>query len=295
MRTTVSDPAATRRAEFAAFLRARRAELHPEDLGIYTVGGRRNTPGLRREEVAQLAGVSVTWYTWLEQGRPVDPSPQVVDALARALRLDAESHRHLRRLAGLAIPEPDQLPDGVDPELNRLLATLEPAPACLLGPRFDFLAWNDPFERLWKPRSLPERRRNLMWLYFAKGTTARRTVGWQERGRHLLGQFRAAAAEHPGDERFAELIEALQDESERFCEWWSRYNVEQALTGKITVRHPDVGTIHIDVIEVKFPAHPWLTMSVHVPARPTDQDKIARLVDDPRAAGEGAPQDLTNR
>jgi hypothetical protein len=91
-------------------------------------------------------------------------------------------------------------------------------------------------------------------------------------------QFRAAAGEHPGDERFAELIHALQEESERFCEWWSRYNVEQALTGQITVRHPDVGTIHSDVIEVKFPAHPGLTMSVHVPARPADRDKITHLV-----------------
>jgi hypothetical protein len=91
------------------------------------------------------------------------------------------SHRHLRRLAGLAVPEPDQISDDVGAELNRLLATLEPAPACLLGPRFDFLAWNDPFDRIWKPGSLPERRRNLMWLYFAKGTTARRTVGWQQR------------------------------------------------------------------------------------------------------------------
>ena len=100
----------------------------------------------------------------------------------------------------------------------------------------------------------------------------------QERARHLLGQFRAAAAEHPGDERFAELIQALQEESERFYEWWSRYNVEQALTGKITVRHPDVATIRIDVIETKLPAHPGLTMSVHVPARASDQDNIARLV-----------------
>ncbi len=212
-----------------------------------------------------------------EQGRPVTPSPQVVDAIARALRLDAESHRHLRRLAGLAVPEPDQMPSDVGPELNRLLVTLEPAPACLLGPRFDFLAWNGPFDRLWKPGSLPANRRNLMWLYLAKGPTARRTVGWQERARHLLGQFRAAAAEHPGDERFAELIEALQEESERFCEWWSRYNVEQALTGKITVRHPDVGIIHIDVIETKFPADPGLTMSVPVPVRLADQDKITHL------------------
>jgi len=228
----------------------------------------------------------VTWYTWLEQGRPVDPSSQVVDALARALRLDAESHRHLRRLAGFAAPEPDQMPDDVGPELTRLLATLEPAPACLLGPRFDLLAWNYPSDQLWKPGSLPDSRRNLMWLYFAKGTTARRTVGWQERGRHLLGQFRAAAAEHPGDARFAELIQALQEESERFCEWWSRYNLERALTAKISVRHLAVGTIRIDVIELKIPAHPSLTMSVHIPARPSDRDKLARVVGDPRAAGE---------
>ena len=278
MRTAVCDPAATRRAELAAFLRARRAELHPEDLGLYAIGGRRNTPGLRREEVAQLSGVSVTWYTWLEQGRPGEPSAQVIDAIARALRLDAESHRHLRRLAGLAIPEPDQMPDDVRPELTRLLATLEPAPACLLGPRFDFLAWNDPFDRLWKPRSLPANRRNLMWLYFAKGTTAHRTVGWQERGRHLLGQFRAAAAEHPGDIRFAELIEALEVESERFCEWWSRYNVEQALTAKIAVRHPDVGTIRIDVVELKIAAHPSLTLAVHVPTRPSDWEKLVQIL-----------------
>ena len=278
MRTAVSDPAATRRAELAAFLRARRTALHPEELGLYAAGGRRNTPGLRREEVAQLSGVSVTWYTWLEQGRPVDPSPQVVDALARAFRLDAESRRHLRRLAGLAVPEPDQMPDDAGPELTALLFTLEPAPACLLGPRFDFLAWNDPFDRLWKPGSLPANRRNLMWLYFAKGTTARRTVGWQERGRHLLGQFRAAAAEHRGDARFAELIEALREESERFCEGWSRYSVEQALTARITVRHPDVGSIRIDVIELKVAAHPSLTLVVHVPTRPSDREKIARIL-----------------
>lgn len=278
MRTAASDPVASRRAELAAFLRARRAELHPEDLGLYAVASRRNTPGLRREEVAQLSGVSVTWYTWLEQARAVDPSPQVVEALARAFRLDAESHRHLRRLAGLAVPEPDQMPDDVGSELKALLATIEPAPACLLGPRFDFLAWNEPFDRLWEPRSLPAERRNLMWLYFAKGTIAHRTVGWQERARHLLGQFRAAAADHPGETRFAELIGALQEESGRFCEWWSRYNVEQALTAKIAVRHPDVGTIHIDVIELKIVAHPSLTLAVHVPTRPSDQDRLSRLL-----------------
>lgn len=277
MQSSPSDPAASRRTELAAFLRARRAELHPEDLGLHPLPGRRNTPGLRREEVALLAGVSVTWYTWLEQARPVEPSGQVIDALARAFRLDDESHRHLRILAGLAIPEPDQMPDNVGPELTRLLATLEPAPACLLGLRFDFLAWNKPFERLWRPTELPPDRRNLMWLYFAQGTTARRIVDWEERSRHLLGQFRSAAAHHSGDARFAELIDQLQHQSERFREWWSRNSVEQALTGTITIRHPDVGTIRADVIELKLPAHPSLTMAVQVPARPSDREKLLQL------------------
>ncbi|MGH8995597.1 MAG: helix-turn-helix transcriptional regulator [Acidimicrobiales bacterium] len=277
MRTVVSDPVASRRAELAGFLRAHRADLHPEDLGLFCVPGRRNTPGLRREEVAQLSGVSVTWYTWLEQARQAEPSSQVIDALARAFRLDAESHRHLRRLAGLAVPEPDQMPDDVGPELHRLLATIEPSPACVLGPRFDFLDWNCPFDRIWQPASLPPDRQNLMWLYFAQGTTAHMIVRRQERARHLLGQFRATAAQHAGDERFAELIAALHGESALFREWWPHYSVEQALTGTITVRHPKVGTIRIEVIELRIPARPSLTVSVHIPARLSDSDRLARI------------------
>lgn len=278
MRTAVSDPVAARRAELATFLRARRADVRPEDLGLDPFPGRRNTPGLRREEVASAAGVSMTWYTWLEQGRPADPSPQVIDAIARALCLDAESHRHLRRLAGLTTPEPDHMPDAVGPQLARLLDTIEPTPACLLGLRFDFLAWNHPFDRIWQPGSLPAGRRNLIWLYFAKGTTAAMGVGWEDRGRHLLGQFHAAAAEHPGDERFAELIGALQEESEHFRVWWPRNAVEQALTGQIAIRRPPAGIIRLDVTELKVASHPSLTLCVQVPSRPSDREKLARII-----------------
>jgi len=278
MRTVASDPAAARRAELADFLRARRADVHPEDVGLEFSRGRRVTPGLRRKEVASAAGVSVTWYTWLEQGRPAEPSAQVIDAIARALRLDAESHRHLRRLAGLAAPEPDLMPDDVGPQLTRLLDTMEPTPACLLGLRFDFLAWNGPFDRLWQPGALPPARRNLMWLYFAKGTAISQGIGWQERGRHLLGQFRAVAAEHPGDERFTELIDALQEESEQFRAWWPRHIVEQALTGQIAIRRPPVGIIRLDVTELKVPSHPSLTLCVQVPTQPSDREKLARII-----------------
>ena len=278
MRTAVSDPVAARRAELASFLRARRADVHPDDLGLDPIPGRRNTPGLRREEVASAAGVSMTWYTWLEQGRPADPSPQVIDAIARALCLDAESHRHLRRLAGLIAPEPDQMPDDVGPQLTRLLDVIEPTPACLLGLRFDFLAWNRPFDRIWQPGSLPAGRRNLIWLYFATGTTAAMSIGWEDRGRHLLGQFRSVAAEHPGDERFAELIGALQEESKQFRVWWPQYRVEQALTGQIVISRPPTDVIRLDVTELKVPSHPSLTLCVQVLSGPSDREKLARII-----------------
>jgi len=170
------------------------------------------------------------------------------------------------------------MPDDVGPQLARLLDTIEPTPACLLGLRFDFLAWNHPFDRIWQPGSLPAGRRNLIWLYFAKGTTAAMGVGWKDRGRHLLGQFHAAAAEHPGDERFAELIGALQEESEQFRIWWPRNVVEQALTGQIAIRRPPAGIIRLDVTELKVASHPSLTLCVQVPSGPSDRVKLARII-----------------
>lgn len=278
MRTVASDPAAARRAELAEFLRARRGDLRPEDIGIDAPAGRRNTPGLRREEVAAAASVSLAWYASLEQGRPGDPSPQVIDAIARALRLDDESHRHLRRLAGLPVPEPDQTPGTVSPQLTRLLTALEPAPACLLDLHFDFAAWNHPFDRIWRPGALPAGRCNLMWLYFAEDTATADVVGREERGGHLLGQFHEVAAEHPGDQRFEEIVGALRQESEQFRMWWPAHRVEQALTTQIAIRRPHIGVIRLDVTELTVAANPSLTLCIHVPSEPSDNEKLAQII-----------------
>ena len=278
MRTAASDPAKERRAELAEFLRARRADLHPGDLGLDSYSLRRNTPGLRREEVAAAAVVSLTWYTRLEQGQPGMPSIQVIDAIARTLRLDEESHRHLRRLAGLPAPEDDQMTGDVDPQLTRLLLAIEPAPACLLDLHFDFVAWNQPFDRLWDPGSLPAGRCNLMWLYFADGTATAAVIGREERGRHLLAQFHEVAAEHPGDPRFAEIVDELTEHSEQFRTWWPKRRVEQALTTQIALRRPHVGVIRLDVTELKVAAYPSLTLCVQVPHRDVDQKKVRELL-----------------
>ena len=117
-----------------------------------------------------------------------------------------------------------------------------------------------------------------MWLYFAKGTTAAMSLGWEERGRHLLGQFHAAAAQHPGDERFAELIGALQEESAQFRAWWQQNRVEQALTGQIAIRRPPAGVIRLDVTELKVASYPSLTLCIQVPSRTPDRKQLARII-----------------
>lgn len=275
---TSVDQDAARRAELAAYLRARRERLQPADVGLHPPPTRRNTPGLRREEVAQISGVGLTWYTWLEQGRPITTTPSVIDALARALLLDREGHAHLRRLAGLPIPEPDQLPDDPDDGLRRLLDVVLPAPACIMGPRFDIVAWNETFTRIWHPETLPAGRCNVIWMAFCEPDRRKTWTNWEERARTLLAEFRAAAGQHAGDPRFAELIADLQANSAEFRSWWTSYEVRQSITGQLKTRIPGTGTIHMDVIELQVCSHPSLRLSVQAPVRPSDHHKLVDLI-----------------
>ncbi|OLB73693.1 MAG: hypothetical protein AUI14_25570 [Actinobacteria bacterium 13_2_20CM_2_71_6] len=137
----------SRRTELAQFLRSRRARLRPDDVGL-PPGLRRRTPGLRREEVAQLAGVGVTWYTWLEQGRPINASVQILDAIARTLRLDQAERAHLYRLAEVpAVPDPAAC-EILPPEIQPILDSMDLTPAVIYNGRYDILAWNAPYGAL---------------------------------------------------------------------------------------------------------------------------------------------------
>lgn len=278
MRRVEPDTEAARRAELANFLRARRESLQPAQVGLCPQPGRRNTPGLRREEVAQISGVGLTWYTWLEQARPITISSHVVDALGHAFRLDYHTHAHLRRLAGLPVPEPDQMPDAADIELTHLLDTMMPAPACIFGPCFDFIAWNDTFGQLWHPEALPSHRRNLLWLAFCDPAFRHTMVGWQERAQTLLREFRAAHGRYAGDGRFAELVAALQENSEEFRQWWPSFDVVGSITGRIIVRHPEGRTLELHVNELRLCAYPSLTLSVQVPRRAEDRARLDKLI-----------------
>jgi transcriptional regulator with XRE-family HTH domain len=158
-------PQSARRAELAAFLRTQRARLRPADVGLPEDcdPGRRRTPGLRREEVAQISDVSVTWYTWLEQGRNISASEQVVEALARALLLDPDQRRHIRGLAGLSTAAGETHTDDVLPRLQRLVNAAAPNIASIYDMHFDYVVWNTPYKRLrHDPAMLPADRRNLV-------------------------------------------------------------------------------------------------------------------------------------
>jgi predicted kinase/transcriptional regulator with XRE-family HTH domain len=268
------------RGQLADFLRTRRARLTPADVGLPgdSEPGRRRTPGLRREEVAELSGVGVTWYTWLEQGRKITASTQVVDALARALRLSTDEHRHLRELAGLAAA-PAVSGDDTRARLQRLVDAVAPNAASVYDVHFDYLSWNEPYRRIrHDPAALPSRRRNLLWMMFTDAENRARMTTWDRAARALLSQFRAAAGRHPGDPRFAELTTALTEASPQFRDWWAQYPVRYFRPARIRLRHPQAGRITLELFQLRLEDDPGLLMVTQVPADPASRDRVAALL-----------------
>jgi PAS domain-containing protein len=237
-----------RREELADFLRTKRSSLQPEDVGLPD-GSRRRTPGLRREEVALLAGVGTTWYTWLEQGRDVRASLDVLEAVARALQLTSAERAHLILLGRGEQAPPCKAPaEKVSPTLRRLVENTGPGPVYLLGRRWDYLAWNKSFERVfrWEPGPDPLSR-NHVWLWFMD--PAWRTLysgDWATSARLVVAKFRADSARNIGDPAFEELTSALNSSSPEFRKLWKRHEVAGSGDGRKELKHPLVGHLVFD-------------------------------------------------
>jgi len=266
-----------RRDELAAFLRAHRDALRPEDVGLPR-GRARRTPGLRREEIAMLAGVSVTWYTWLEQGRPINASVDVLEALARALRLDDAERRHLLTLAerpSTAGPHEPIIEDAPD-ALVRLITAMEPSPAYVLGPWFDFLAWNRAESLLYPTIDrLQPPERNLLWVVFAEPSARALIADWDEQARRLLAEFRALTAHVREEPAVIELVERLHDRSTTFAEWWSEQDVAGFQTRLRRYHHPNAGELVFEYQQLTPSEWPGLRVAVQLPV-PGD-DSAQRL------------------
>ncbi|HXJ64776.1 MAG TPA: helix-turn-helix transcriptional regulator [Actinomycetota bacterium] len=268
---------AERRRELAGFLRTRRERLTPADVGL-PPGLRRRTPGLRREEVAQLSGVGVTWYTWLEQGRQINASGQVLEAVARTLRLDQSERSHLFTLAGVA----DHAVHAVEvcePAVRELVEAMHPYPAQVVSPRYDIVGWNRAQAALMGDYSkVPARYRNILWLLFTQPAW-RDLIVEQEDVAYVVARFRANMAEHVGEPAWMELVRELSDVSPRFVELWERHDVA-AGTGRVKrYLHPEVGLIRLVSTALTLSERPGVRVVAGTPADEESRAAMLRLAD----------------
>ncbi|MDL4818364.1 helix-turn-helix transcriptional regulator [Actinomadura opuntiae] len=245
--------------EMADFLRSRRDRIKPSSVGLPD-GGRRRAPGLRRAEVALLAGISPDYYMRLEQGRGIRPSPSVLDGLARALVLNDDERDHLYRLA-LALPSPPSPPhapaDGpVDPTVQRLLDAIDPVPAYVINPRLDVLAWNGMAAALMPHLAeQPSSRRNLLRYALCDPRARTFYLEWEEMARHGIAQLRAATGRDPDDPATRALVRELSRQP-GFRTWWDRQDVKGPGMGRKEYRHPVVGRLSLDYIGMILPGTP---------------------------------------
>ena len=252
-----------KRRELGDFLRARRGRLSPESVGL-AGHRRRRTPGLRREEVAELAGIGVDWYIRLEQGRPVTPSVATVDALARALRLTELEHQHLRALAGGGGHRPFQ-PETAPPALLRLLESLT-QPAYVTGRRRDLVAWNAAADDIFGFQQLAEDERNILVSMLTNPRSrALFGPGWAEEAQRMVAQFRATHDLWAGDPAFVALLRRLRDGCAEFEAWWERHDVRRPISGRKTLHHPTKGLIAFDHASFQANDDPGLKLVIYTP------------------------------
>ncbi len=250
------------RSELGNFLRSRREKLSPETAG-FANRRRRRTPGLRREEVAELAGIGVDWYIRLEQGRNVSPSVTTLDALARALRLGKVEHAHLRALAR-DTSRRAFVRESVPGTIRRLIEGLD-QPAYVTGRRWDILAWNAAAAGIFADFGrLAERDRNIL-LYVLTDPGARRLFGaaWAGEARRMVAQFRATHDLWAGDPAFLDLLGRLRCGSPEFAEWWGAHDIRGVASGQKVLNHPEKGTLRFEYASFQANDDPALKLVIY--------------------------------
>ncbi|MER5447223.1 helix-turn-helix transcriptional regulator [Streptomyces sp. NPDC002766] len=268
--------AEVRRHELAAFLRSRRERIAPEEVGLPR-GRRRRTPGLRREEVAQLSAVGVTWYTWLEQGRDIQVSVQVLDALARTLMLDPTERAHLFQLAGAVDPTPALICPSVTPALRAMLEQLEPYAASIQNSRYDILAHNRVLGLLLCDlATVAPEDRNCVLLSYTNQEWRDSIVHLEETRRLMAARLRAAMAGHLGEPAWKLLLKRLRTYPE-FCEAWERHEVVVAHSKRKEFLNRLVGRLVVDQTELWLGPEVGSRLVTYVPADEETRARMERL------------------
>ena len=261
-----------------AWLKNRRTKLDPASFGL--AGGRRRTLGLRREEVAQRASISTTWYTWLEQGRGGRASADVLDRIAEALTLTGVEREHLF-LLGLGRPPEVRYrgSDPITPRLQRLLDVLEYSPAIVRTATWDVVAWNRAAAAvLTDYGTLPPGQRNILRMIFCDPRTRAKQSDWQSVARFVVASFRIDAARAGADAEVAALVEELSAASPDFAAMWRDNNVQTHGDGVKQLRHPNAGPITLEYSAFAVDGRPDLSLIVYNPATPEDRQLVEALV-----------------
>ncbi|MGO4649496.1 helix-turn-helix transcriptional regulator [Nocardia sp. 2YAB30] len=272
-----------RRAELGDFLKSRRARLRPHEVGLPDHGGRRRVPGLRREELAHLAGVSVDYYVRLEQGRTLHCSEAVLDAVARALCLDTVERAHLYRLARpWSESEPAETPvrpQHVRPGLRRLLDSATNVPAYIVGRNTDVLAWNRLAAALITDfGTLPPEERNLARLVFLDERMRRLYADWRAKASDVAAYLRLDAARHPRDPRTTALLEELSAASPQFQKTWAEHQLKDKTHGRYVYLHPVVGELDLGFESLRLPDDPDQALIAHTVEERSPSQTALRLL-----------------
>ncbi|WP_328481981.1 helix-turn-helix transcriptional regulator [Streptomyces sp. NBC_00377] len=288
---------AIRRHELAAFLRSRRERITPEQVGLPR-GTRRRTPGLRREEVAHLSAVGVTWYTWLEQSRDIQVSVQVLDALARTLLLDPSERAHLFQLAAATDPTPASSCTGVTDAVRDMLDQLDPLPACVQNSRYDILAYNRTYAHLLCDLdAIPPEDRNCMLLVHTDPQWREAVVHLDDTMRLMAAKLRASMAGHLTEPAWKMLVKRLQAESPEFRENWERYEVVATRSKTKQFRNPHVGLLDLTHTDLWLSPELGARMVTYAPADARTRERLEKLYSFALAqeTGEGPAPDGSGR
>ncbi|MFM9442003.1 helix-turn-helix transcriptional regulator [Streptomyces acidiscabies] len=279
-------PAQRRRPELASFLRTRRARLTPADVGM-APGLRRRTPGLRREEVAQLSGVGVTWYTWLEQGRPINASAQVLDAIARTLRLDQPEREHLYHLAEVPFTaHPEAEVRRVTPEVQGILDALAPRPAVVYNARYDILATNTPYRALFfrAGEGVP----NALWRLFTAGDEECPLAFRDQELPVMVATMRSAYGLHAGEPAWETFVTRLSEASPLFARLWKSGDVVEPGRRVKVFRNCGVGELRMTSMSLSIDGMPECRIVVYTPSDEESADRTRQLTTkDPAPTGDG--------
>jgi transcriptional regulator with XRE-family HTH domain len=267
------------REALAEFLKTRRSQVSPESVGLARGAGYRRTSGLRREEVALLAGISVTWYTWLEQGRDIVVSEQVLKSLATVFKLSSDETSYMFRLANKPEPQISPPPQHAVPAAVRMvLDDLKTSPAYVMDYHWNLLAWNRAACEIFAIDTFSPQDRNLLWRTFTNKEIRRRLINWEEVAWRTLAAFRATLGDHIGEPWFTQLVEDLKQTSPEFRNWWPSHDVRQPPLGRIALEHPEAGLLELDSISTHIDGDPRLWMCIYAPEKDT-ADKIKQLIE----------------